>query len=127
MEPELDEGFLFVSMDGSEDFGCIQFDLVVDVFVHVKGKQWHVNKEGSPLSRNQQQKSDKRMYSSFWNNVLPFPLVSLILTPQLLIIPYHIQLVAQINRVDVVRLKVRIHHRKENLHKQVSCIHKHRR
>lgn len=81
METEFDKGLLLVSMDSSEDLSCIQFDLIVDIFVHIKSKQWHIDKESTPLARNQHQKSDKCMYSSFRDNVLASQLVNLIPTP----------------------------------------------
>lgn len=96
METQLEETFLLVLGQSSENLCGIQQVVLCVKLVDIVCKQWQVEQEAEPVSIDQEQCSNERMQTSFRHE------------------PW-VQLITQLNRVDVVALQIGIHDGKKHL------------
>lgn len=108
MEAQLDEALFLVLGQCSEDLGSVQQVVFVDELVDVESQQWQVQQKHKPVAVKQEKHRQKSVQAGLWNE------------------PW-VQFVAQLDRVDVVALQVRIHDGEKHLGKQVDGIDNHRK
>lgn len=103
VETQLDETLLLVLRQGSEDFRGVQQVVFVDELVDVKRQQWQVQQEDKPVAVDQEKQGQKPVQSGLGDE------------------PW-VQFVAQLNRIDVVTLQIRVHDGEKHLREQVHRI-----
>lgn len=107
VEAELDERFLLVYVELSENLSGIQKVLVLEDLLCVPCKQRQVEDQGEPVTVDEEQDSEESVDSSFRNNV-------------------GVEAVAEVDRVDVVAFQIAVHDGEEDLKEEVDGIDEHR-
>jgi len=106
VEAKLDEGFLLMDVELSENLGRVKEVLVLEDFLCVPGKQRQVEDQGDPVPVDEEQNGDESVDGSFGDNV-------------------GVEAVAKVNRVDVVAFQIAVHDGEEDLKEEVDGIDKH--
>jgi len=96
METELDERFLLVDVEFSEDLSGIQKMCVVNDLLDIECHKWQIEDERNPVPVDEEQDSQEPMNRRFRNNV-------------------RVQTVAKVDRIDIVTLEITIHDSEEHL------------
>jgi len=69
VETELDEGFLLVSVERPENFGCVEEMCVIEDLLDVKSQQRQVEDQSDPIAVDQKQDSQECVNSGLGNDV----------------------------------------------------------
>lgn len=103
VEAELDERFLLMNVELSENLGRIQEMLVFEDLLCVPGKERQVEEQGDPVTVHEEENGEESVDSSFGDDV-------------------GVEAVAEVDRVDVVAFQIAVHDGEEDLEEEIDGI-----
>jgi len=103
MKTKLNERFLLMHVQFSEDLSGIKEMLVLEYLLSVPQQKWKIQENRKPVTVDEKQDGKEGVDSGFRDDV-------------------RVEAVAEVNRVDVVTFQIAVHDGEEDLKKQVDSV-----